>query len=401
MRSSAFVCLLIAGTLYSQSVSAQQRGGRDTNSNAQGGGAGGGGGGGRGPGGGGPGGGGRGQGGPGGFGGMGGPGGMGAMRGFMGGGGMMGRIASSPAFLLNSEAVQKELKLTDKQKEQLKDEQNEQNEKRRKMFEDMRDQAQQKGGGGRGQGGGGRGQGGPGGGFDFNAMREMGEKMAKEAEEGINKILTAEQRKRLAEIAIQVDGPIGIYEREDLSKKLNITAQQKQAYAKIKAQLDANQQEMRNQMAQAFGFGGGGGPGGGGPGGGRGARGGQNGGADANQGQQAQAGRGGRGGQGGQPGGNGQAADAQQGGRPDPRNMSQEERTKFQEEMRKNFEKVRDEQNKFRDKADAALIKLLTKRQTEAYKKMIGKEFDVDSIMTSMQMQPGQQGGGRRGGPVD
>lgn len=329
-------------------------------------------------------------------------GGFGAMRGFMGGGGMMGRIASSPAFLLNSEAVQKELKLTDKQKEQLKEEQNEQNEKRRKMFEDMRDQAQQKGGGGRGQGGRG-GQGGPGGGFDFNAMREMGEKMAKDAEAGINKILTADQRKRLAEIAIQVDGPIGIYEREDLSKKLNITAQQKQAYAKIKAQLDANQQEMRSQMAQAFGFGGGRGPGGGpgGPGGGRGARGGQGGGADANQGQQAQGGRGARGGQGGQQGDNGQAGDAQQGGRPDPRNMSQEERAKFQDEMRKNFEKMRDDQNKLRDKADAALIKLLTKRQTEAYKKMIGKEFDVDSIMTSMQMQPGQQGGGRRGGPVD
>jgi len=80
--------------------------------------------------------------------------------------------------------------------------------------------------------------------------------------------------------------------------------------------------------------------------------------------------------------------------------MSQEERAKFQEEMRKNFEKIREDQNALRDKADAAFVKLLTKRQTEAYKKMIGKEFDVDSVTTSMQMPQGQQGG-RRGGPVD
>ncbi len=393
MRTSAVACLLVAGTLISQSVSAQQRGGRDNTANDQGGGQGGRGGrGGQGGPGGGPGGG---FGGPGG--GFGGPGGMGAMRGFMGGGGMMGRLASSPAFLLISEAVQKELKITDKQKEQLKEEQEKQNENRRKMFEDMRDQAQQKGGdqGGRG------GRGGRGGGFDFTAMREMGEKMAKDAEAGIKKILTAEQSKRLAEIGLQVEGPIAIFEREDLTKRLNITAQQKQAYAKIKAQLDANQQEMRNQMAQAFGFGRGpggpggpagpGGPGGFGQGGGRGGRG-----ADANQGP---GGRGGRGGQ-AQPGGDAQGAGGAQGDRPDPRNMSQEERTKFQEEMRKNFEKIREDQNALRDKADAAFVKLLTKRQSEAYKKMIGKEFDVDSVVSSMQMPQGPQGG-RRGGPVD
>jgi len=80
--------------------------------------------------------------------------------------------------------------------------------------------------------------------------------------------------------------------------------------------------------------------------------------------------------------------------------MTQEERTKFQEEMRKNFEKMRDDQNKLRDKADAAILKLLTKRQSEAYKKMVGEKFDVDSVMTSMQMQQ-PQGGRGRGGPVD
>lgn len=382
MKISSAACLLIAGMLLAQTVSAQQRG-RGNTANDQGAGQQGG----RGGQGGGPGGGGR---GPGGFGGMGG---FGPMRGFMGGGGMMGRMASSPAMLLNSEAVQKELKITDKQKEELKEEQEEQRDNARKAFEEMREQGQQNGGRGGQANQGGRGgqanQGGRGGrgGFDPNAFRQIGEKLAKEAEAGLKKILTPEQSKRLAEIGVQVEGPIAIFEREEFSKRLNITAQQKQAYAKIKAQIDANQQEMRNQMAQAFGFGG---RGQGGPGGGFGGQRGGQGGAVAPQG-------GGRGGRGGQT----QQADNAQGNRPDPRNMSQEERARAQEEMRKNFEKMRDQQNAFRDKADAALLKLLTKRQSEAYKKMTGKPFDVDSIMASMRMPQGPQGGGRRGGPVD
>ena len=378
MRTSAIVCLLVAGSVLSQTVFAQRGGGR-TDNNAQGGA---------------PGGGGRGGfgGGPGGFGG-----GPGGMRGMMGGGagGMMGRIASSPAFLLNIESVQKEIKLTDEQKEDIKKEQASQNEKRREAMEKMRDQAQQKGGrGGQQQGGqaaqGGRGgRGGPGGGFDFNAMRQLGEKLAKDAEAGLNKILTAEQRKRLAEIGLQVEGPTAIYERPDLTKRMNITQQQKNAYAKIKAQVDANRQEMMGQMAQAFGFGRGGPQGG--PGGGQGQQQGGRGGAPPAQTQ--------AGGRGGQPGQAQQGQQGQQGGRPDFRNMSPEERTKMMEEARKNMEKVREESNILQDKADAAALKLLTKRQSEAYKKMIGKEFDVDSIAESLQAQ--RQQGGRRSGPVD
>ena len=97
MKRSALVCMLAAGTLMSQSAMAQRNGaaakksaGSDT-APAQGQGA--------------PGG----RGGPGG----GGPGGMmGGMRGMMGGGGMMGRLATSPAMLIRSEAVQKEINLT-------------------------------------------------------------------------------------------------------------------------------------------------------------------------------------------------------------------------------------------------------------------------------------------------
>jgi hypothetical protein len=383
MRSSAVVCLLIAGTLCSQSIYGQQRGGRDNNANAQGGGrgpGGPGGGGGRGPGG----------------GGFGGPGGMGAMRGMIGGGGMMGRLGSSIAFIINSEAVQKELKLTDKQKEEIKEAQQKQQDNGRKAFEAMREQGQQNRGAQGGQGGRGNR-----GGFDPAAMSELFDKLAKEGEVAYKKILTSEQFKRINEIALQVEGPSGIFERPDLSKKLNITQQQFQAHAKLKSQVDANRRQIFEQSGLGFGGPGGfgGGPGGGGPGRGQAGQTAQ-GGAQA---QQAQGGRGTRGGQAGgnaQPGGGAQGGNAQQGGRPDPRNMSQEERTKFNEERAKSLEKMRDETNKLRDKADAAMIKLLTKRQTEAYKKMIGKEFDVDSVMTTMQGPQGAQRG-RRGGPVD
>lgn len=313
---------------------------------------------------------------------------MGGMRGMMGGGGMMGRIATSPAMLIRSEAVQKEIKLTAEQKDKLKKADDEQNEKRRKMFEDMRNQAQQKQGGQQGQQGQqGGGRGGRGGGMDFTAMRQMGEQMAKDAEAGINKILTAAQKKRLAEIGLQVEGPMAILEREDIAKKLNITPPQKIKLAQVKTQSEQSQQQLRGQMGQMFGMGRGG-PGGGGgqppQGGGRGGQ----------QGQQAQPGSNNGGAVQGGPGGGGRGGPGGFG------NMTQEERTKRMEEMRKGFEKMREDSNKVRDKTEAAIMKVLTKRQEEAYKKMTGEEFDVDSIMATMQQ--GGPGGGRggRGGPA-
>ena len=84
------------------------------------------------------------------------------------------------------------------------------------------------------------------------------------------------------------------------------------------------------------------------------------------------------------------------GGRGGFGNMTPEERTKRMEDMRKGMEKMRDDSNKLRDKLEAAIMKVLTKRQEEAYKKMTGEKFDVDSIMATMQQ--GGPGGGGRGG---
>jgi hypothetical protein len=64
--------------------------------------------------------------------------------------------------------------------------------------------------------------------------------------------------------------------------------------------------------------------------------------------------------------------------------------------MRKGFEKMRDDSNKLRDQLEAAILKSLTKRQQDAWKKMIGDKFDVDSIMSTMQF--GRGGPGGRGG---
>ena len=392
MKRSALVCMIAAGTLMSQSAWAQGQGAaakKSGGNNAAGA-----------PGQGGPGGGG-GRGGPGGpgGGGLGGMGGFGGMRGMMGGGGMMGRIAMSPAVLIRSEAVQKEIKLTAEQKEKLKKADEEQNQKRQKAFEDMRNQAQQKQGGQQGQAGqqGGGGRGGRGGGIDFTAMRQMGEQMAKDAEAGINKILTAAQKKRLAEIALQVEGPMVIMEREDIAKKLNITPPQRLKLTQVKAQSEQAQEQIRGQMGQIFG-GGPGGPGAGGPGAGGGQGGGRGGrGNQAGQGAQQPGGNNNGGGQGGgaaQPGQGGPG-----GGRGGFGNMTPEERTKRMEDMRKGMEKMRDDSNKLRDKLEAAIMKVLTKRQEEAYKKMTGEKFDVDSIMATMQQGgPGGPGGGGRGG---
>lgn len=349
MRISKLLCMVAAGSLFVQSVDAQTRGGQTANPNAGN------------------------QGQPGGRGGRGGPGGggpggmMGGMRGMMGGGGMMGGIATSPAFLMRSEAVQKEIKLTSEQKDKLKKAEEKQNDSRQKMFEDMRNQAQQGQQGQQGQPGGRGGRGG----FDFTAIRDAMEKLAKESETELSKILTADQRKRLAEIALQVEGPIAILNRQDIAKRLNLQQQQITKMNQVKQQADQKQQEMRTQMMASMGFGGRGGPGG--PGGGGFGRGGA------------------------QPGQAGAPNQPQQGGRGGAPNMTAEERQKRTDEMRKSFDEMREQSTKLRDQLDAAILKLLTKRQADAFKKMNGEKFDIDSIMETMQMGQGGPGRGGRG----
>jgi Spy/CpxP family protein refolding chaperone len=151
----------------------------------------------------------------------GGPGGRGGRMGGMGG------MMMGSSFFLRQEAVQKELSLTDEQKEKLK--------------EAMP--------AGRGPGGGGA------------NLRDMSEeerakameeraKQAAEAEKKIADILDDKQEARLKQIRLQVTGARAIIMNQDVAKELGITEEQT---TKIREAMTALREEMQG--------GGGGGPG--------------------------------------------------------------------------------------------------------------------------------------------
>ncbi len=160
----------------------------------------------------------------------------GGQRGF---GGMMGG-AQSDSFLLVREDVQKELKLTADQITKL-------NEARQGMFGGGgRGGAGGAGGGTRGGGGGagaGGGQRGGGAGFDPETMQ----KAMKEYEAKVKEILNDEQETRLFQVGLWINGYNSIA-REDVQKKLGMTAAQKQKVATLQEQQQAAMQNLFARM---------------------------------------------------------------------------------------------------------------------------------------------------------
>jgi Spy/CpxP family protein refolding chaperone len=151
-------------------------------------------------------------------------------RGQRGGGGFGNR--TTPQFLLANEDVQKELKLTDEQKDKV------------KAF------APAQGQGGRGGAGGGgrqRGQGGQGGG--------QNSEQAQAAEKFVKESLTADQQKRFKQIRVQVMG-VPAFADEDVQTALKFTDDQK---TKIKTLVDDYNKDVRELMPQRGQGGGGGG----------------------------------------------------------------------------------------------------------------------------------------------
>jgi hypothetical protein len=140
---------------------------------------------------------------------------------------------------LNNEDVQKELKFTDKQKEDA------------KAFAPAM-------GGGRGQGGGG---GGGGGGGRQRGQGQGGQpsEQAQAAEKFVKESLSADQQKRYTQIRLQVMG-LAAYGEEDVQTALKFTDDQK---SKIKTLLDDYNKDVRELMPQRSAGGGGGGGGGG------------------------------------------------------------------------------------------------------------------------------------------
>lgn len=168
----------------------------------------------------------------------------GGQRGFGGMGG-----AQSDSFLLNREDVQKELKLTADQITKL-------TEARQGMFGGGgrggaggagggagAGGGTRGGGGGAGAGGGQRGGGGQGGGFNAEAMQ----KAMKEYDAKVKEILNDEQETRLFQVGLWINGYNSIA-REDVQKKLNMTAAQKQKVATLQEQQQAAMQNLFARM---------------------------------------------------------------------------------------------------------------------------------------------------------
>jgi hypothetical protein len=148
-------------------------------------------------------------------------------------GGGMGGGRATPQFLLNNEAVQKELKLTDEQIEKV------------KAFAPAQ---------GRGAGGGGGGGGGAGGG----GRRGQGNpEAAQAAEKFVKESLTEAQQKRFKQIRFQVM-ELAAFSNEEVQSALKLTDDQK---SKVKTLLEDMANERREIMPQRGGGGGGGGGG--------------------------------------------------------------------------------------------------------------------------------------------
>jgi hypothetical protein len=223
----------------------------------------------------------------------------------------------------------------------------------------------------------------------WQMMREAMQQLQHESERDLGRALDKNQVKRLREIQLQVEGP-GAVLREDVAEKLELREDQHDEIQQIVSEANQargqlmrqNFQFMRSLMPNQPGGGnppdpggqaadaadpqGGQGPAGGaqaGPGGGRG-------------------GRGGRGQRGG-PGGQG-------GPRFDPEAMR---KVMEQPEVKAKMEETRKEQEKLRDREYAMVYKAMDRRQVSAFKKMLGKPFDVGSLMNGFFRGPGQRPG--------
>jgi Spy/CpxP family protein refolding chaperone len=283
-------------------------------------------------------------------------------------------------------AVQKELKLTDSQKGQLKKLETTLNQKRRTAFSKARQ-----------------------GGFDPERMRTSMESINREQEQGVAKILDKPQSARLGEIDLQREGIFAVA-RTPVAKKLKLTSDQS---GKIKTFIDEMRQAQRDAMpappegfrgpgggapgggppgeagGQAGGPPGGGPPGdeglpGGGPPGGGGFPGGgpPGGGGFPGGGPPGEGGFPGAGppGLGGPPGEGGFPGGGPPGGGP----------TGFDNpDFRAQFEKVRKAQEAIRTTATEKINEVLTADQKTAFETMQGKPFDMSSL------RPGPGPGGQ------
>ena len=241
----------------------------------------------------------------------------------------------------------------------------------------------------------------------FQLMREAMQELQQESEGNLAKVLDKNQVKRLKEIQLQVEGPAAVI-REDVAEKLEITEEQHAEIQTILTEantarrqiMQKNFQFMRslmpNQPADGNPPAADGQPDPNAPADADATAGGAQGGQADQPGQAGQPGQGGRGGRGGRGGANGQNRggfnrEAMQ------KAMEQPEVKAKVDEARKEAQK---EQSQLRDREYAMVYKAMDRRQVSMFKKMLGKPFDVESIMGGGGFFRGGRGGpgGRRNG---
>ena len=201
-------------------------------------------------------------------------------------------------------------------------------------------------------------------------MQQTMQKLRKDEETGLAKILKPEQLKRLREISLQLEGPFAILRNQELAQKLNVTEDQ---YARIQDIEQADRERRRNNGG---GFGGGGGegmrslmekfratqP------------------QNQNQGNDNGGGRGGRG------------------------NFDREAFQKFLEKpenkaemdkIREQGEKARAAEAAARDQNFSKVLATLDRGQASKYRAALGEKFNTDNMMRGMFGGPGGPGGNR------
>jgi hypothetical protein len=226
----------------------------------------------------------------------------------------------------------------------------------------------------------------------FQIMREAMQELQQESESALAKVLDKNQVKRLKEIQLQVEGPAAVI-REDVAEKLEINEEQ---HAEIQTILNEANTARRQIMQKNFQFmrslmpnqpAGGNPPAADGqpdpnaPADAAATAGGAQGGQASQPGQDGRGGRGGRGGANGQNNRGGFNRKAMQ------KAMEQPEVKAKVDEAREEAQK---EQAQLRDREYAMVYKAMDRRQVSVFKKMLGKPFDVESVMG---------GGFLRGGP--
>jgi hypothetical protein len=207
---------------------------------------------------------------------------------------------------------------------------------------------------------------------DPEKMRSAMDKLRREQDEGVAKILDKKQKERLGEIELQGEGIFAVA-RAEVAKKLKLTSDQS---ANVKSIVDEMRQAERDAMPpppEGFAGPGGGPPGGGPPGEGGFPGGGPPGGGPPDVNSFPGGGPPGEGGfPGGGPPGEGGFQGGQEGGGGPPGPGNEEFRARF-DEMRKTMDKIR-------TTATTRIKQVLSPEQQAAFTKMQGKPFNLASL---------------------